>query len=192
MPRSPEQFEKIRIEKKEKILDAALHVFAENGFHNSSISKVSKAAGVSKGLMYNYFESKEELLQTLISSLLDDEMDTIRQVLTKPNTEDTFVEFMNLNTKVLKAKPKEWGLYFSMANQPEVMKIIQAKFSDDHQRFGKFILDFFKGKGVEDPDMTYTHWMTVFTGMKISYIFNPESYPIDKMEELIIKQFIRS
>ncbi|PLX21155.1 MAG: hypothetical protein C0599_08290 [Salinivirgaceae bacterium] len=49
--------------KKEKIVDAAITLFGENGFHNTSISQIAKNAGVSKGLMYNYFESKEELLK---------------------------------------------------------------------------------------------------------------------------------
>ena len=46
------------MDRKKAILDAPLQVFADEGYHNASISKIAKAAGVSKGLMYNYFESK--------------------------------------------------------------------------------------------------------------------------------------
>lgn len=46
---------------KDKILQAALALFAEKGFHTTSVSQIAEAAGVSKGLTYNYFESKEKL-----------------------------------------------------------------------------------------------------------------------------------
>ena len=68
-PRTSAQFEAIRQGRRDEILDAALHVFAEAGYHTSSVSQVAKRAGVSKGLMYNYFSSKEEVLRTLIYML---------------------------------------------------------------------------------------------------------------------------
>jgi AcrR family transcriptional regulator len=58
-PRTKQQFEDLRKDRRQAILDAALTVFANNGYHSASVSMIAKEAGVSKGLMYNYFESKE-------------------------------------------------------------------------------------------------------------------------------------
>src|SRR5660397_145107 len=66
-PRSAKQFKEIRKEKKDLIMEVALELFAENGFHATSISQIAKKAGISKGLPYNYFESKKELLDELIT-----------------------------------------------------------------------------------------------------------------------------
>ena len=68
MPRSLKQNEKIRKQKKQLILDTALELFAENGFHATSMSQVAKKAGVSKGLAYNYFESKQDILDEIIKT----------------------------------------------------------------------------------------------------------------------------
>lgn len=65
-PRTNDQFKEIREESKAKILDAALRVFAKKGYDSASISMIAKDAGVSKGLMYNYFESKEKLLKGVV------------------------------------------------------------------------------------------------------------------------------
>ena len=54
MPKTKEQFEEIRNKSKAAIIEAALELFANNGFHNTSITQIAKKAGVSKGLMYNY------------------------------------------------------------------------------------------------------------------------------------------
>jgi AcrR family transcriptional regulator len=55
------------------ILAAALAVFADNGYHSSSIDDIARAAGISKALIYEHFESKQELY----ASLLDQEADEL-------------------------------------------------------------------------------------------------------------------
>ena len=60
--------------KKEKkfdiILDAALKVIAENGFHGSQVSKIAKEAGVADGTIYLYFKNKEDILISLFQNKL--------------------------------------------------------------------------------------------------------------------------
>lgn len=49
--------------KRQQILEAALGVFAEKGFHNAKIEEIAQAAQVGKGTVYEYFQSKKELFQ---------------------------------------------------------------------------------------------------------------------------------
>jgi Transcriptional regulator len=51
--------------KRERILRAAIDVFARNGYFNAKVSEVAKAAGVADGTIYLYFDGKEDLLQTV-------------------------------------------------------------------------------------------------------------------------------
>ena len=52
-------------EKRRLILDAAMRVFARRGFHQCRVSDIADEAGVAYGLVYHYFDSKEEMLDTL-------------------------------------------------------------------------------------------------------------------------------
>jgi TetR/AcrR family fatty acid metabolism transcriptional regulator len=52
-------------EKRRLILEAAVRVFARDGFHTSRVGAVSAEAGVAHGLLYHYFSSKDELLETI-------------------------------------------------------------------------------------------------------------------------------
>ena len=52
-------------EKRRVILDAAVRVFARQGFHTCRVSDIADEAGVAYGLVYHYFSSKEEILDTL-------------------------------------------------------------------------------------------------------------------------------
>jgi len=53
-------------EKQEKILKSALQLFAREGYHATSTSKVAKHAGVSEGLIFRHFENKDGLLQAIL------------------------------------------------------------------------------------------------------------------------------
>jgi TetR/AcrR family fatty acid metabolism transcriptional regulator len=52
-------------EKRRQILDAAVRVFARKGFHATRVGDIAREAGVAHGLLYHYFESKDQLLDTV-------------------------------------------------------------------------------------------------------------------------------
>jgi TetR/AcrR family fatty acid metabolism transcriptional regulator len=52
-------------DKRKLILDAAIRVFAEHGYHGSRVGDIAEDAGVAHGLLYHYFASKEDVLRTI-------------------------------------------------------------------------------------------------------------------------------
>jgi TetR/AcrR family fatty acid metabolism transcriptional regulator len=60
-----------RGDKRDRILDAAVRVFAKNGFYATRVSDVAKAAGVADGTIYLYFASKEALLVSLFEDRVE-------------------------------------------------------------------------------------------------------------------------
>ena len=53
------------IDRRRQILDAAVQVFAQQGFHACRVSDIAREAGVAHGLIYHYFDSKDEVLNEL-------------------------------------------------------------------------------------------------------------------------------
>lgn len=64
MPRLPK--EQLHEERKKQIIQAAIHVFSRWGVSKAKMSKIADEAGISHGLIYHYFKSKEELFNVLI------------------------------------------------------------------------------------------------------------------------------
>jgi len=67
-------------EKRRVILDAAVRVFAHKGFHTSRVGDIANEAGVAHGLLYHYFSSKDEVLETIFRenwAVLVDRLDSI-------------------------------------------------------------------------------------------------------------------
>jgi TetR/AcrR family fatty acid metabolism transcriptional regulator len=67
-------------DKRRMILDAAVRVFANQGFHACRVSDIADEAGVAYGLVYHYFASKDEILDTLFLERWNVMLETIRQV----------------------------------------------------------------------------------------------------------------
>lgn len=70
-------------ESKQKILEAAQTVFAEQGYVQASMRTIAQAAGISVGGLYLYFKNKEELYLTLIQAWMDNLNGSTREALQK-------------------------------------------------------------------------------------------------------------
>ena len=67
--------------RKDRIMDAALRIFAEKGFQNATITEISKAAGVSEATIYEYFGTKEDLLFAIPEKISNDTFEESSKVI---------------------------------------------------------------------------------------------------------------
>jgi TetR/AcrR family transcriptional regulator, fatty acid metabolism regulator protein len=72
------------VDKRRLILDAAVRVFARQGFHRCRVSDIADEAGVAYGLVYHYFQSKDEVLDTLFLERWGILLDAIREIDARP------------------------------------------------------------------------------------------------------------
>ncbi|MFO0562088.1 MAG: TetR/AcrR family transcriptional regulator [Polyangiales bacterium] len=70
-------------DKRERILRAAVKVFAKKGFYASRVSEIAKAAGVADGTIYLYFDSKDDVLESLFEDRTDRLLSVLRTELAK-------------------------------------------------------------------------------------------------------------
>ena len=67
-------------EKRRLILDAAVRVFARKGYHTCRVGDIAEEAGVAYGLLYHYFSSKEEVLETVFRETWSELLEAMRGV----------------------------------------------------------------------------------------------------------------
>jgi TetR/AcrR family transcriptional regulator, fatty acid metabolism regulator protein len=68
------------VDRRQQILDAAVRVFARQGFHSCRVSDIADEAGVAYGLVYHYFRSKDEVLDTLFLERWNVLLDVISEI----------------------------------------------------------------------------------------------------------------
>lgn len=84
-------------DKQDRILNVAVKEFSNNGYQNSSIQTIADEAGVSKGSMYQYFESKKELFFYIIEMACSTKV----KILTELITDNHYLRFFELIEKIL-------------------------------------------------------------------------------------------
>jgi AcrR family transcriptional regulator len=85
-PRSTQENQRIRDERRDQILTAAAKVFSRKGLAAAKITEVATQAGVSHGLVYHYFPSKEDLFAALLDQALTGSVWVTQGALAQPGT----------------------------------------------------------------------------------------------------------
>ena len=66
-------------DKPQQIIDAAIRVFARNGYYNSRVSDIAREAGIASGTIYLYFKTKDEILVTLFRERMAEWVASVRR-----------------------------------------------------------------------------------------------------------------
>lgn len=86
------RFQRRKEDRPAEITEAAMEAFAERGFAATKVEDVARRAGVSKGLLYLYFKTKEDLFKAVIRSFVSPKIDALTN--TVENTELSAEEFL--------------------------------------------------------------------------------------------------
>jgi TetR/AcrR family transcriptional regulator, fatty acid metabolism regulator protein len=112
------------VDKRRMILDAAVRVFARQGFHTCRVSDIADEAGVAYGLVYHYFQSKDEVLDTLFLERWNVMLEAIGEV----------------DSQQIPARDKLYGIASfiieSYRHDPELMKVIIVEVTRAANSFG--------------------------------------------------------
>lgn len=207
-PRSSEKFEEMREEKKTLIMDAALEHFSNVGFHATTISHIARHAGISKGLLYNYFKSKDDLLAAIINRSLTEIYGTFNPDHDSQLTPEEFELFIRQVFNLFREKRQSWKLLFRIMMQQGVYENLLSEEKMPISISGKplrefsenmimLLADYFaRKKDSAGPDYEADIEMLMFVnsikGFAMTYLFADENYKgeyYEKMIDALIKRY---
>jgi TetR/AcrR family transcriptional regulator, fatty acid metabolism regulator protein len=113
------------VDKRRLILDAAVRVFARQGFHTSRVADIADEAGVAYGLVYHYFGSKDEILDTLFL----ERWDVLLRAIAEVDARDIPAE--------QKLHAIASFIVDSYAHDPELMQVIIVEVTRAASTFGR-------------------------------------------------------
>ncbi|TCQ10402.1 TetR family transcriptional regulator [Rhizobium sp. PP-F2F-G36] len=113
LPRAARTQRRTRIqeEKEEVILEAALEVFATNGFRGSTIDQIAEVAGMSKPNLLYYFRTKEAMHRALIERVLDSWLDPLREFDAEGNPVTEIRSYIRRKLEMARDFPRESRLF---------------------------------------------------------------------------------
>ena len=189
MPRSNKQNEQMREATKTAVIDSAMTLFARNGYAHTTTRAIAKEAGISAGLMYHYFSSKESLLQ----AVFDNCMDVIDAELYGPCNVtppgERVPKMMHAIFNLLESQADFWVLFNMLRNQPAIMRVL----GDDFRARTAALRSAFEGElaFLEHPNPTLGSYIMycLVEGTIQQYLLEPATYPLDDVVAEIIAQF---
>ncbi len=188
-PRTKEQFEKIRESASSRILDAGLELFAVNGFHATSISQIAAKAGISKGLMYNYFKNKDDLLRKIIEEGFRELEKMMGGIYTETDPSKALEKVIRISLSQIKSNPTYWRLYMSVILQSESQKDVKDLMMEFRGQATQQLSELFKAMGEKDHYMKAFALGTQLDGIAFHMVSAPELFPVDKLEDHLIKTY---
>jgi len=189
-PRTEIQFEEIRESRRKQIMDVALELFAEKGYAHTSISQIAVKAKISKGLMYNYFKSKDDLLQNLFEDGMGGMFDLFDLNKDGVLTRDEFIYFINESFNLMNRDRRFWKLYFSLLVQPAAWKIFEKNLNEIITPLIHIMTNYYKEKGSENPEIEAVMVGALLDGIGFNYVFNPDMYPLKEVQKMVIERFV--
>ena len=184
-PRTNKQFEEIREQSREKILGAALELFAHNGFHSTSMAQVASGAGVSKGLIYNYFKSKEELLQAIFTKAMADTAD-ILEIKPEDSPKEKLVKMATMSADFMYNNQEYMRLFLTLMMQPDVVKSMKPWFDTVGQAKKDMLMPIFERVFPGRAEIEYYFFGAIMDGIGFGYLVLGREYPFEEMKKKLI------
>lgn len=191
MPKRPEQYDDIRAQKKQLIMDTALELFAENGFHATSISQIAQKANISKGLTYNYFESKTDILNEIMEQGFNEIYDNLDMNHDGVLTEEEFIFFIRENFRLVRENLQYWKLFFSLMLQPKVSASFSEQYMEKGEPIFSMFYQFIVSGGSKDPESDLMAVAAMIEGAFLYVVSAPDMFPMEKMEDAVIKNCMK-
>lgn len=178
--------------KRKEILDIALEIFVRDGYFATTGATIAKETGISEDLLFSYFETKEDLLHTIVDHavhLIFDGIDT--------NQDGVLLEvellfFINDYFDSFEKNLDFFRLFYSLRLQPGVVALYKKELHDIVSPLLNIIVEYFRANGAEDPLMETRFLASMLDGIAMNYVLEPEGYPIDAMQQKVLNMYIKA
>jgi len=190
MPRTRDQFEEMRIKSKDNIIQSALKLFSIKGYHATSTSAIAKEAGVAAGLMYNYFNSKEDLLVSIINQFFEEiiisvskKIDGNHELLDARNIIDTFIEYII-------EKKEQWNLLISIMFQPDISQLCKNQIEKFYFHQQDIFKKCFEIKGIDRPEENAEVLSIILHGAFLKFAASGNLHELMLLRKTVIEHII--
>lgn len=189
MPKTAEQNEQIRQATRKAIVDGAMVCFAQQGYAQTTIRRIAGEAGVSTGLMYHYFESKEALLQAVFDNCMAILSGVLVEAYREGEPGRRIPGLLRAIFAMLEADREFWLLFQMLRNQPAIMAILGDALRQWTRRLRELFAAELRSSGWAEPAVEALILYSLIEGTIQQYLLDPDDYPLSTITERIVARY---
>jgi AcrR family transcriptional regulator len=188
-PRSKERNEEIRAETRARIVEHALALFGTRGYASTPVGEIARAAGISQGLLYHYFRSKEDLLRAVCEQSMGDVYESFARAEAAADPRRRVEALIRASSPIIRRNIHFWRLSYAMRWQPEVLAGLGPLVQEWTSNILRTLEGYFREAGAGDPAVEAAALFAVIDGVHQHYVLDPDRYPLDAVTEAVIARY---
>ncbi len=189
-PRTDEKNAEIRQESMKRIAEAAFELIARQGFEATTIAQIAQKAGVSKGLLYNYYKSKEDLLEKVVLDSLAGADQTMAGLMTD-DAATTLENLCRYYFRELRTKPEQWRILTELTFRIDQFQFIHDIATKKMRGYLDLLESLLNNMGFPDARGEAKLLAALFDGIAIQYLVIRDDYPLDEVEQYMITKYCK-
>ena len=192
MPRTEEQNKEARERMRQKILDAALKLFARDGYDATPVKRIAQEAGIAQGLLYHYFASKEDVVRAIFTECMAQIQDSFAHGRNGNTPAERLERLIRRSFEIVRANSDFWRLTYAIRFQPAVHAGLQPAMEAWIVAIRETLETHLRDLGFTDPETEAILLFALIDGVSQHYTIQPETYPLDAAEEAMIARYCRA
>lgn len=175
---------------KEKILQTALSLFAEQGYDRTPTSQIAREAGVSEGLIFRHFGNKAGLLAAIIReglTLIAETMQPYDNAAIGPRA--AIAQHIERSFRLMRSHENFWRLAHKVRFQPAVQDLAAAQLEEVNTFIISNLTEHFEKAGAARPDLEAQLLFALIDAITLHYLADPAKYPLDDMKSLLLERY---
>jgi len=174
--------------KKKIILETATNLFAEQGFEKTSVAAICELAGVSKGLVYHHFTSKNEILIAIYEQSTQDMMN-LSSINSAKEADKKLIEIINAVFQQLGDNKLFLKLNLNIMFQPSTRKILETQIKERADQLFIAVKELFNQIDSQNSEILSYVFISEIDGIALSYLSSFEEYPLQEMKNQLLKKY---
>ena len=190
MPRAASRNAELRAAARAKILEGSIEAFSRKGFHAATMDDVAASAGVSKGLAYFYFRSKDELLVRALRERVEHLFEIGEALDRKSAPEKRLAALVGMLFAKIREDPDAFRLYLVLSLDKSVSAAGRRAVQGLQARLGRYLAaarGIFEDLGSPDPDLDALLFRSTLLGVFLRYVRAIEDVPIERLSDRVVE-----
>ena len=173
---------------RDTLLEAAVSLFATDGYFGVSEERLLQEAKVSRGILVYHFGNKAGLLQALLYQHIP-EVEAILP--TSSGSPSDITPWVNAWIGSLEAHTLWWRCFFRLSLHPETQQILESftPYSDIFSTYRTGLRTYFSSGQFEQVEEEILSFEAFRLGISWAYLTHPDTYPLKQMREVWVKKF---
>jgi AcrR family transcriptional regulator len=171
-------------EKQEKIISSSIKLFNENGFGATSTASIANDAGIGTGTLFNYYSTKNNLINELILYVCHDYISKTSNIKEKKDFKRGMIELWNNCIDYALEYPEKFNFYIKFRDSPYITEDTKEKLIDEGMFFVNVYRKFYKKGEVKEPYELFCLIMNADLIATLEYIKSNPDNDLDKIRDI--------